>query len=654
MAGQVLFRLRCWAVSLIAAVAVLCLASQALAQLTPEDIDRLRKQGEQEGWTFTVGESPATRRPMSELCGAVEPPDWWVNAPSDPCRPVRGLPDYFDWRDYGACTPIRDQDGCGSCWAFGAIGSIECKILIVDGVSEDLSEQWLVSCTSAGSCGGGWHTESYEFLRCDGLTDPCGDFGAVLEGDFPYVAWDAPCGCPYPHPYCIDSWAFVEPAWDIPAVEQIKQAIYERGPVSTCVYVNSAFAAYTGGVFNACQDEWINHVVVLVGWDDNQGPNGVWFLRNSWGPGWGESGYMRIVYECSRIGYATCYVDYAGKPLIGFEYPEGLPQLLTPNAPTTVRVNVVPTGGTPVPGSGTVTYRVDGGSFQSEAMSETNPNEYEAPLPAVECESLVEYYFSAEEKGGNTYTDPRSAPESLFSAAAAYGIIEVFADDFNADQGWMVENSGGLTDGAWQRAIPAGGGDRGDPPSDYDGSGWCYVTDNADGNSDVDDGYTWLISPTIDVSDADAIVHYALWYTNNYGNDPNNDLFKTFVSNDDGDNWVLAETIGPQTPGGGWNEHSFRVGDFVTPTSQVTVRFEASDLNDGSVVEAGIDDFLVFAYDCTPPCPGDLDGDGDTDQTDLGVLLASFGADDGGDLDGDGDTDQSDLGILLADWGCGS
>ncbi len=51
-------------------------------------------------------------------------------------------------------------------------------------------------------------------------------------------------------------------------------------------------------------------------------------------------------------------------------------------------------------------------------------------------------------------------------------------------------------------------------------------------------------------------------------------------------------------------------------------------------------------------CPGDLDGDGDTDQSDLGILLASYGVDGGGDLDGDGDTDQSDLGILLADYGC--
>jgi hypothetical protein len=58
-----------------------------------------------------------------------------------------------------------------------------------------------------------------------------------------------------------------------------------------------------------------------------------------------------------------------------------------------------------------------------------------------------------------------------------------------------------------------------------------------------------------------------------------------------------------------------------------------------------------------PPCPGDLDGDCDTDQADLGVLLADWGCTGGncvGDLDGDGNTGQADLGILLADWGCGT
>ncbi|MCK4873179.1 MAG: hypothetical protein KAS72_10675 [Phycisphaerales bacterium] len=54
------------------------------------------------------------------------------------------------------------------------------------------------------------------------------------------------------------------------------------------------------------------------------------------------------------------------------------------------------------------------------------------------------------------------------------------------------------------------------------------------------------------------------------------------------------------------------------------------------------------------PVPGDLDGDGDVDQADLGILLAAYGISDGGDCDGDGDTDQADLGILLANYGYGA
>jgi len=65
---------------------------------------------------------------------------------------------------------------------------------------------------------------------------------------------------------------------------------------------------------------------------------------------------------------------------------------------------------------------------------------------------------------------------------------------------------------------------------------------------------------------------------------------------------------------------------------------------------------LAFTLEGTPTaeCAGDLDGDGTTGQSDLGILLADWGCigDCVGDLDGDGHTGQSDLGILLADWGC--
>jgi hypothetical protein len=336
--------------------------------------------------------------------------------------------------------------------------------------------------------------------------------------------------------------------------------------------------------------------------------------------------------------------------LLNFEYPDGHPLRIEPTGATSVRVVVSPNILGPLPGSGRFFYDA-GEGFDEGTMNEVLENVYDAVFPAVPCGQSVRYYFSAETLGGQTETDPQDAPDSTFLTYSAYDLVMKFADDFETDQGWSV--SGDAATGHWERGVPVGGGVRGDPPTDYDGSGKCYLTQNAYGDSDVDDGYTYLDSPTIDLSDGDAIVYYALWYTNDHGNDPNNDLFKTYVSNDDGDNWVVAEVIGPVTPAYDWIEHAFQVGAFVDPTAFVKIRFEASDLNDGSVVEAGIDAFSVSALDCEAPCVGDLDGDGDTDQQDLGILLASYGVDDGGDLDGDGNTDQQDLAILLSDWACG-
>ena len=302
---------------------VLCgSAAPALAQLSAEDLAALTERGRAEGWTFTVGPSEATTRPLHELCGAVQPTDRLTGARFDPCAPGRDLPASFDWRYLNGCTPIRSQGGCGSCWAFAAIGAVECAILIQDGLSTNLSEQWLISCTSAGSCSGGWHGSAFEYLRCNGWTDPCGDSGAVPELDFLYEASDAPCECPYTHAFCIDDWAWVGSG--TPSPNQIKQAIYDHGPVATLVYVNDAFHGYSGGVFNACEnDQGTNHVVVLVGWNDAWGTDGVWILRNSWDDDWGVGGYMYIEYGCSRVGQSTAYVTYTMQDCNDNGVPDG-------------------------------------------------------------------------------------------------------------------------------------------------------------------------------------------------------------------------------------------------------------------------------------------------------------------------------------------
>ena len=283
--------------------------------ISDADIAKLQERGLQDGWTFTVGETPATERPLSQLCGLVEPDNWRIGASFDPCNYTYELPAHFDWRELGGCTPIKNQGGCGSCWAFGTVAALECNILIRDKTVVDLSEQWLVSCNKNGwGCDGGWWAHSYFQYKPDQFNGT----GAVVEEAFPYVAKDASCNGPYSHPYTIDSWHYVGYSQGIvPKTDAIKQAIMTYGPVSVCCAVTEAFGAYSGGIFNEDDPEaGINHAVALVGWDDTQGTNGVWILRNSWGTWWGEDGYMRIEYGVCKVGYAACYVIYPAKTKI--------------------------------------------------------------------------------------------------------------------------------------------------------------------------------------------------------------------------------------------------------------------------------------------------------------------------------------------------
>jgi hypothetical protein len=285
---------------------------------------------------------------------------------------------------------------------------------------------------------------------------------------------------------------------------------------------------------------------------------------------------------------------------LSFEYPNGVPKMLPPLQPTTFQVIVSgQAGGVPVPGTGKLYYAVDGGSGTEVDMVETEPNHYDATIPGLDCFATVTFYVSAEAEGMGTFYNP--APSSPFTAIVATGSTVTFEDDFETNKGWTV--SGNAATGQWQRGVPVGGGDRGDPPTDYDGSGQCYLTGNTDGDSDVDDGTTILTSPSFDLT-SDARIYYARWYSNNFGNAPYSDIFNVYISNNNGASWTLVETVGPvEQASGGWYEHAFWVSDFVTPQAGMKLRFEASDLGDGSVVEAAVDAVSVTSYECTLNVP---------------------------------------------------
>ncbi len=314
-------------------------------------------------------------------------------------------------------------------------------------------------------------------------------------------------------------------------------------------------------------------------------------------------------YDEICAGFGAHNMDCPEIVLLQFEYPDGLPELVDPAGETTIGVEVIGVTEEPQPGTGKMYYDIGPGWIEME-MEEISANVYEVTFPEIDCGTEVLYYFSAETVSGTLVTDPSDAPASVYTTISATAFITVFEDDFESDLRWTVENSNDLTDGFWERGIPVNC-ERGDPPSDYDGSGTCYLTHNsADNNcnSDVDVGITYLISPAVDLTDMGAIVKYALWYTNGFGDDPYNDLFNIWISDDDGSSWILVETIGPESVAE-WMELSFVVNDYITPTNQVRVRFEVSDLNAGSIVEAAIDAFEIVRWECSPTSADDDDRD---------------------------------------------
>ncbi len=288
------------------------------------------------------------------------------------------------------------------------------------------------------------------------------------------------------------------------------------------------------------------------------------------------------------------------------DYPNGLPELVDPGVDVSITVQIIERSENYVPGTGMMYYRLnDEDEFSPIALNHQQDDMYLVSLPGSLCESTPQFYFSAQGDAGSTVIDPPNAPEWYFSADVGT-LLLIAEDDFNSDQGWSV--TGDAADGHWERAIPAGGGERGDPPTDYDGSGYCYLTDNVDGNSDVDGGSTYLESPAFDMSGGDAIVSFALWYTNNTGDNPGDDYFIVNISNNDGASWTFVDSIGPSSLNG-WQMFSYEVDQYIHPSASVRLQFVASDLGAGSVVEAGIDAFSVSMFDCTEPgfayMPGD-------------------------------------------------
>jgi choice-of-anchor B domain-containing protein len=309
------------------------------------------------------------------------------------------------------------------------------------------------------------------------------------------------------------------------------------------------------------------------------------------------------------------FVWYVGAPKLDLALIGPAPEQLDP-AGGSFQVQLTENEpGSLVPGSARLYFDAGDGP-KSTPLVPLGGSLYEASFPALPCGAVADFYVAAESTDGLVWSEPALGASQPFSAVVALGQQVVATYEMESAAGWIGGFTGDTaTTGIWTRVNP--NGTEAQPEDDHTPGGTqAWVTgqgtiNGSVGENDVDNGFTSLISPQLDLAgQPGAQIRYFRWYSNG-ANGQIDDIFEVDITNDNGLSWVAVERIGPTGPDtvGGWREHSFSVSQFVTPTSEVRLRFRARDEGSGSIVEAAIDDFEVISVDC-PDCNGNGVADG--------------------------------------------
>lgn len=233
-----------------------------------------------EGHSFTVGMTPFADMTNAEfatsrLCGCA------TSSKPKTAQHLTEFDEEVDWREKGAVTEVKNQGSCGSCWAFGAVGTLEGAYFLKMGKVTSLSEQQLVDCdTKSSGCDGGRIETALTYVQIRGI---------CAEEKYPYTGEAGTCkdnDC--------TSIFYTGGFWSVfPNSGKDLKAAVTKMPTAVGIQASSKiFQMYTGGVIDSNSCGYIaDHAAVVVGYKDDY-----WIVKNSWGEKWGEDGYVRIKY----------------------------------------------------------------------------------------------------------------------------------------------------------------------------------------------------------------------------------------------------------------------------------------------------------------------------------------------------------------------